>query len=396
MLLRTSLTLLLISCGLLAAPPASPGKTGTDAERTKRIAPRMQQFVDQGVIAGAVTLFSRHGEIAEFDAVGYQDAVSKKPMTKDSIFQIMSMTKPVVSVGILMLAEEGKLGITERVEKYIPEFKGQKGGSRPITLRDLLTHTSGLPTQPPKEIADLYAKMNLPLGEAVKIYGKVPLDFEPGTKWQYSNMGIDTLGRIIEVVSGQPFEKFLADRIFTPLGMKDTFIFSPADKTSRIALVHEVKDGKIQLAKNLFYGGDPSNYRKGGIFTGPSYSLYSTAQDLLAFYTMMLNNGTYKGKRLLSKASVETATMNHTSNIRAGHGAGTAFGLAWEVVQEPVGTLSLLSIGTFGHGGAYGTYGWIDRQKDVVGVFLIQNQGGSEAAFARSVFTTMVGASIVD
>lgn len=396
MLLQTSLTILFISCGLIAAPPAAPGKTGTDAGRTQRIAPRMQQFVDQGVIAGAVTLFARHGEIAEFDAVGYQDAVSKKRMTKDSIFQIMSMTKPVVSVGILMLAEEGKLGISERVEKYIPEFKGQKGGSRPVTLRDLLTHTSGLPTQPPKEIADLYAKMNLPLAEAVKIYGKVPLDFEPGTKWQYSNMGIDTLGRIIEVVSGQPFEKFLAERIFAPLEMKDTFIFPPADKISRIALVHEVKDGKIQLAKNLFYGGDPSNYRKGAIFTGPSYGLYSTAQDLLAFYTMMLNNGEYKGKRLLSKASVETATMNHTGETRAGHGAGTAFGLAWEVVKEPIGTLSLLSIGTFGHGGAYGTYGWVDRKKDVVGVFLIQNQGGTEAGFARSVFTTMVGASITD
>ncbi len=396
MLLRTSLTLLLISLGLIAAPPATPGKTGTDTERVKKIAPRMQQFVDQGVIAGAVTLFARHGEVVHHEAVGYQDAIAKKPMTKDSIFQIMSMTKPVVSVAILMLAEEGKLGILERVDKYIPEFKGQPGGSRPITLRDLLTHTSGLPTQPPTQIADLYAKMDLPLAEAVKIYGKVPLDFEPGTKWQYSNMGIDTLGRIVEVVSGQPFDKFLADRIFTPLGMKDSFIFAPADKISRIALVHEVKDGKIQLAKNLFYGGDPSNYRKGAIFTGPSYSLYSTAQDLLAFYSMMLNKGTYKGKRILSPASVETASMIHTADIKAGHGQGTAFGLAWEVVKDPIGTLSLLSIGTFGHGGAYGTYGWIDPTKDVVGVFLIQNQGGTEAAFARSVFTTMVGASVVE
>lgn len=394
--LRTLLILLSMSCALIAAPAATQGKTGTDVERTKRIAPRMQKFVDDGAIAGAVTLFARHGEIAEFDAVGYQDLDTKKPMAKDSIFQIMSMTKPIVSAGILMLMEEGKLGINEPVEKYLPEYKGQKGGSRPITLRDLLTHTSGLPTQPPKEIADLYARMNLSLADAVKIYAKVPLDFEPGTKWQYSNMGIDTLGRIIEVVSGQAFEKFLAERILIPLGMKDSFIFPPADKISRIALVHEVKDGKIQRAKSLFYGGDPANYRKGAIFSAPSYGLYSTAQDLLAFYTMMLNGGTYNGKRLLSKASVDMATVSHTGDIRAGHGAGTAFGLAWEVVKEPIGTLSLLSIGTFDHGGAFGTFGWVDKPKDIVGVFLIQNQGGMEGSFARSVFTTMAGASVVD
>lgn len=394
---RVSFVLFATSCALLSAPPAaSIGKSGMDAERVKRIPVRMQQFVDQGVIAGSVTLIARHGEIAEFDAVGFQDIETKKPMAKDSIFQIMSMTKPFVSTAILMLAEEGKLAVSDPVEKYLPEYKGQQGGTRAITLRDLLTHTSGMPTQPPKEIADLYAKMNMTLADAVKIYGKVPLDFEPGTKWQYSNMGIDTLGRIIEVVSGKPFEKFLAERIINPLGMKDTFIFPPAEKISRIALVHEVKDGKLQRATNLFYGGNPANYRKGAIFSGPSYGLYSTAQDLLAFYTMMLNDGVYNGKRLLSKASVETATALHTGNIKAGHLPGTGFGLAWEVTKDAQGTLNLMSVGTFGHGGAFGTHGWVDKSKDLIGVFLIQHQGGTDAGFAKTAFITMAGASVVD
>jgi CubicO group peptidase (beta-lactamase class C family) len=365
-----------------------------DAARLSRIPARFQQFVDQGQLAGAVTLIAVDGRVVAHDAVGYQDIETKTPMRKDSIFQIMSMTKPVVSAGILMLAEEGKLAIDDPVMKHLPEFAGQLGGSRPITIQDLLTHTSGLATQPP--LADLYARMDLTLADAVKLYARTKLDFEPGTRWQYSNMGIDTLGRIIEVRSGMPFETFLAKRILEPLGMKDTFIFPPADKISRIALVHQVKDGKLVRAKNVFYGGDPAVFRRGAKFSAPSYGLYSTALDLFAFYEMMRNGGFHQGKQLLSKASVEQATKLHTGNLRAGHQEGTGFGLAWEVTKEPAGTLNLMSIGSFGHGGAFGTHGWVDPAKKLVGVYLVQSSDSGDNAFQKAVFLTMAGGAVSD
>lgn len=389
--------LVLLALTLSAAPPATVGKTGMDHARLAEIPKRMQSFVDRGALAGVITLVQRHGEEAALDAVGHADAIAKKPMRPDTIVAIMSMTKPFVSVCIAMLAEDGKLGLNDPVERHLPEFKGQKGGSRPITIRDLLTHTSGLATQPPKDLGwgDFFQKMDRSLADAVKIYAQTSLDFEPGTKWQYSNMGIDTLGRIVEVTSGKSFEGFLDERLLKPLGMTDSFIAPPAAKLPRIALVHNHKDGKLQLSEGLFYQGDPA-VRSKGIFPAPSYGLYSTARDLAKFYQMMLNGGSYGGKRYLSKAAVATLTMVHTAGLRAGHNAGTGFGLAWEVVAEPAGTLNMMSIGSYGHGGAWGTYGWVDPKKDLVGVFLIQSSGGADGAFARNAFMTMAAAAIVE
>ncbi len=377
---------------LLSVISAAAAAQTTPSGRLARIPARLQQFVDKGTLAGAVVLLAQDGRIISHEAVGWADVETKRAMAKDSIFQIMSMTKPFVSTGILILAEEGKLTLTDPVEKHLPEFRGQTGGSRPITIRDLLTHTSGLDTQPP--LADLYAKMDMPLADAVKLYARTALKFEPGTKWLYSNMGIDTLGRIIEVASGMPFEAFLEQRILRPLGMNDTFLFPPASKHARIALVHEVKDGKLVRSRNVFYGGDPAAFRPGAKFSAPSYGLYSTATDLFTFYEMMRNGGMGKGQRILSPASVATATMLHTGDIKAGHLPGTGFGLAWEVTKEPLGTLNLMSIGSFGHGGAFGTHGWIDPAKKLVGVFLIQSTGGGDGAFAKSVFMTMAGAAV--
>lgn len=382
---------------LSAAPPVLVGKTGMDRERLAQIPKRMQSFVDKGTIAGVITLVQRNGELAALDAVGYADAIAKKPMTTDTIVSIMSMTKPFVSVCIAMLAEEGRIGLNDPVERHLPEFKGQKGGSRPITIRDLLTHTSGLATQPPKDLGwgDFFQKMDRSLADAVKVYAQTALDFEPGTKWQYSNMGIDILGRIVEVASGMSFEAFLEQRLLKPLGMTDSFIAPPAAKLPRIALVHNYKDGKLQLSEGLFYQGDPK-VRAKAIFSAPSYGMYSTARDLAKFYQMMLNGGTYEGRRYLSRAAVETLTMVHTAGLRAGHSAGTGFGLAWEVVAEPMGTLNLMSIGSYGHGGAWGTYGWVDPKKNLVGVFLIQSSGGPDGGFARNAFMTMAAAAIAE
>jgi CubicO group peptidase (beta-lactamase class C family) len=193
-----------------------------------------------------------------------------------------------------------------------------------------------------------------------------------------------------------PFEKFLDLRILGPLGMKDSFIFPPAEKTARIALVHEYKGGALARSGSVFYAGDSAKHRAGAKFSLPAAGLYSTAPDLAKFHQMMLNGGTYMGKRLLARASVETATMLHTGDLKAGHNPGTGFGLAWEVQKEAPGTLNLMSIGAYGHGGAFGTHGWVDPKKKLVGVFLVQSTGGGDAAFIKQTFIAMAGASVPD
>jgi CubicO group peptidase (beta-lactamase class C family) len=388
----------------------NPSKAGMDSDRLGRIPARLKTYVEKGTIAGAVALVARHGSIAALEAVGFQNLESKKPMRTDTIFQIMSMTKPFTAVALMTLVEEGKVVLSDPVEKYLPEFKGmwlnesgandkerkQIRPSRRITLRDLLTHTSGMASGPPVGANDLLSKMHLSLAEAVNLYSQQPLEFEPGTRWQYSNPGIATLGRIVEVVSGVPFEKFLEERILQPLGMKDSFIFPPANKLDQIAMVYDLKEGKLKKADREILAGDPALFRKGAKYSGPEYALCSTATDLFAFYQMMLNGGTYNGKRLLSRAGVEVMTTLHTGSLDpAGHSPGKGYGLAWTVVKGPIGTLQYQSEGTFGHGGAFGTEGWIDPKKDLVGVFLIQRSSGGDGEEAN-VFKALAAAAIIE
>lgn len=409
-----AITLLYLSIAIVLLPLSLEGngaKAGMDPERLARIPVRMKAFVEQGTVAGAVTLVARHGVVASLDAVGYQDLEAKKPMKADTIFQIMSMTKPVVAVAIMMLVEEGRVAVSDPVERHLPEFRGlwmnlskpeekerqQVRPPRAITLRDLLTHTSGMIANPPPGISELYTKMHLTLAEAVAICSQQPLDFEPGTKWQYSNPGIATLGRVIEVASGQPFEKYLAERIFQPLGMKDSFLFAPPDKVDRIAMVYKRVDGKLQRSGPEILGGDPAKYRKSAKYSAPEFGMYSTASDLAALYQMMLNGGTHNSKRLLSRASVNLMTALHTGSIEpAGHSTGMGYGLAWTVVREPLGMLQLQSEGTYGHGGAFGTHGWIDPQKDLVGVFLIQRSSGGGGPDESNAFKALAVAAIAE
>lgn len=373
---------------------------GLDAKRLAAIPIRMKALVDEGVGAGAVTLVMRHGIVAEFDAVGFQNLESHTPMRTDSIFQIMSMTKPITAVGVMMLVEDGKLALNEPVEKYLPEFKGQslageKKPVRPITLRDLLTHTSGMAGNPDDPIKDLPQKLNLTLAEAVAHYAKQPLEFEPGSKWQYSNIGIATLGRLIEVASGKPYETFLAERILTPLGMKDSFFYPPADKISRIAIVYKKQGDKLVPAGGDILGGDPLNYRKGSKYPAPEWGMFSTAQDLSHFYLMVLNGGSYQGRKYLSKMSVDLMRRVHTNNVdNAGwlNPVRASYGLAFEVVHDPVTQLMLLNPGTFGHGGAFGTQGWIDPTTDLIRVLMVGVSGNSNDF--RSAFLQMAGAAV--
>jgi CubicO group peptidase (beta-lactamase class C family) len=400
----------LVTVARAQSPAIDPARAGMDPLRLAQIATRMKAFVDRGSIAGAVTLVARHGVIASLEAVGFQELESRKPMRPDTIFQIMSMTKPVTAVALTMLVDEGKVVLGEPVERYLPEFRGlwvnepgatvherrQVRPSRPITLRDLLTHTSGMAGSPPAGIGSLLSTLHLSLAEAVLIYSQQPLDFQPGARWQYSNPGIATVGRVIEVISGKPYEKFLEERVFQPLGMKDSFIFPPAEKTDRIAMVYDLESGKLQRPGSSLLGGDPSLHRKGARYSGPEYAMYSTAQDLAAFYQMVLNGGTYKGKRLLSRAAVELMTTLQTGNIDpAGHRPGKGYGLAWTIVKDPVATMTMESIGTYGHGGAFGTEGWVDPKRDLVGVFMIQRDSGGSNEESDT-FKILAASSVVD
>ena len=363
------------------------GTAGVDQDVLAKIPLRMKSFVDRQTVAGSVTLVAHGSDIVEFDATGMADVEAGHAMQKDTIFQIMSMTKPVTAIGIMMLAEEGKLALRDPVEHYLPEFKGLRvrttlgpdevRASVPnhaITIRDLLTHTAGIQDYPgPPTIPDYAQTMSVPLDEVVRQLAKQPLLFQPGTQWSYSSPGIEILGRIIEVCSGEKYVDFITEHILQPLGMKDSFFFPPPDKISRIAMVYAQKDGKLVRSPASILGGDPTKYRQGAVFPAPGWGLYSTAEDLLHLYRMMLNDGVYQGHRYLSPFSVHVMTEPQTTGIQpVGWMRGSDYGLAWEIVTDPLGELAGHTIGTYGHGGAFGTQGWIDPNNDLISILLIQ------------------------
>ena len=376
-----------------AAIAPHPDQAGMNAERLARIPARMQAFVGDGKTAGVVTLLARHGQLALISAVGYQDRESKTPMRTDTIFQIKSMTKPVTSVGLMILVDEGKLAIVDPVEKYLPEFKGQKFAdgrepSRPVNIRDLLTHTSGMSTATPEALKDAKGKSGRTLAEVVSIEARQPVQSEPGTKWQYNNAGIATVGRIIEVVSGKAYERFIDERILQPLGMKDTFYFPPENKRARIAAVYTDDKGTLRRAGDKLY-------REGEQYPGPEGGLYSTALDMSRFYQMMLNEGELGGHRILSPAAVRLMTRVYTGDLKTGFAPGLGWGLGWSVVRNVEGTFRMNSIGTFGHGGAYRTYGWVDPGQDMLGVILMQRtNNGGDVSDEMNAFMQLAAAAI--
>lgn len=359
-----------------------------DFAKLEAIAPRMQQFVDEGLVAGAVTVVGNAQGVVQLDAVGFQNLESKQEMPRNAVFRIASMTKPITAIGIMILQDEGKLSVEDPVEKHLPEFKGQmlveqKEGERitlvkpprPITIRDLLTHTSGLPGGFPAGYSDLYYTRQHTLKEATLAQSQRPLDFEPGSKWAYCNAGIDTLGRIIEVVSGQPYEDFLRDRVFEPLDMDDTTFYPNDDQLSRLAGLYGQKDGKLVFADYVLIG--PTKDARHPI---PAGGLFSTGSDLANLYQAMLRHGWYGvtkigDLRILSDAAAKQMTTLQTGDLQCGFTPGMGFGFGWAVVKEPHGVHEMLSKGSFGHGGAFGTQGWIDPQQGFFVILLIQRTG---------------------
>jgi len=406
---RLFISLVIVAATAFAAAPKTDpsvvSQAGMDPARVAKIAARMQQFVDAQTAAGFVTLVARHGTIVSLDAVGLRDIESRSPIEQNTLFQIASMTKPVTAVGVMILMEEGRLALTDPVEKHLPEFRGLwmiesrdgtdrmtlKRPSRSITIRDLLTHTSGMSGGFPEGLKDLFTKRDHTLAEAVLAYSQQPLEFEPGAQWRYSNTGIATLGRIIEVVSGQPYEQFIAQRILQPLGMKDTHYFPPPEVHKRIASIYDIEDGKLKKDERREY------FRMGKKYPAPEGGLYSTAEDMFRFYQMMLNGGAFGGARVLSKSAVELMTRLHTADLKAGFAPGMGYGLAWSVVRNPEGVFRMNSIGTYGHGGAFRTYGFVDPKKELIGVILYQRvTGGGDLADEINAFIAMANAAVVD
>jgi CubicO group peptidase (beta-lactamase class C family) len=387
----------------LFAISAAASAVELDPAQLSLIRGKMQEFVDQQHLVGAVTVVGTREGVVSFEAVGRQSLESQQPLAKDALFRIASMTKPITAIGIMTLVDEGKLAVTDPVEKHLPEFRGQmllasrtpeavtlKKPSRTITVRDLLTHTSGL-SGFPEGLADLYVKRNRTLAEGVLAISQQALQFEPGSKWAYCNPGIDTLGRIIEVVSGQSYEGFLKQRVFDPLGMCDTTFFPSADQLHRVAVTYDRKDGKLVAAGPVIIG--PTADARYPI---PAGGLYSTGGDLAKLYQMMLGRGALGDKRILSEASVAAMTTMQTGDLMCGFTKGMGFGFGWAVVKQPEGVTAMLSPGTFGHGGAFGTQGWIDPQRGVFFILLIQRVGlpNADASDMRREFQTLAVAAI--
>lgn len=371
----------LLALLLFAAPLVAQDKPFTP------LVERFDKFVADGDTAGAVIVVGNKDGVKFVKAVGKKDVTSGEAMTDDALFRIASMTKPITALGIMILQDAGKLSVDDPVEKHLPEFKGQrmvtgadkeKGThiigvpKRAITLKDLLTHTSGLAAYP-EEMKDVYTKRNFALEETTTAVARLPLQFEPGTKWAYSNSGIDVLGRVIEVVSGEKYEKFLQARIFDPLGMKDTTFYPTAEQAKRIATLHDKQNGKAVAASSTGFKMDfDGKERKHPI---PAGGLFSTAADLGKLYQAMLQKGELKGKRIVSEKAVAEMTKTQTGDIKTGFVDGMSFGFGWAVVKEPKGATEMLTAGTFGHGGAFGTQGWIDPTKGVFFVLLVQRTG---------------------
>lgn len=352
------------------------GAVRFNQEKLNQIPQVLQKFVDDKTISGAVALVADADSVAFCETVGYSDLKTMRKMRKDDLFWIASMTKPITAVAVMMLQDEGKLNINDPVEKYLPEFKNQwmiqerssekmvlVKPPRPITIKDLLTHTSGLgDLQPPRH--------NCSLAELVMAYSQQPLRFEPGSRWEYSNSGINTLGRIVEVVSGKPFAQFLDERLFKPLGMKNTTFWISKSQISRVAKSYEPDNqGGLKEISIFLFQGDLTDSTRTPF---PGWGLFSTAEDLCRFYQMMLNKGVYKGKRILSEESVALMTRTQTGELKTGFTEGMSFGLGFAVVKEPQGVTGMLSKGTLGHGGAYGTQSWADPNKSVIYILMIQ------------------------
>lgn len=410
-----ALTAPLVAAGLV--PSGRPDEAGLSGERMARVREAVQRHVDAGAVSGAVTLVARRGKVVHFEAYGQMDLESKKPMPKDGIFRLASMSKPITAVAVMMMVEEGKVRLNDPVSRFIPEFKVMKvavpkpgvraggppaGGpaaapefdtvsaNREITVRDLLTHGSGLVS------GGLGAAVAPQRGERdtlatfVPKLAAVPLDFQPGTLWRYSGQaGFDVLSRIVEVAAGQPFDQFLKQRLFDPLGMKDTgFIARPDNQARLVTLYQRTPAGALQRAANQVALSSATYFAGSG-------GMVSTAEDYAQFAQMLLNGGELNGRRYLGPRTVALMATNHTGDMVNGQfgrpAAGMGFGLGVQVVEDPAAAGLRQSKGSWGWAGAYGTNVNIEPAEKMVTIIMMQTSTGPlQRDFENAVFQAIV------
>jgi CubicO group peptidase (beta-lactamase class C family) len=381
--------------------------SGMDRSQLELIPEGMGSFVEAGKVAGVVTLAARNGAVESLEAIGYADLASRTPMRSDTIFQVRSMTKPVTATGIMILAQDGGLELSDLVAAHLPEFAetyvfdtgGLRWPNRPMTIWDLLTHTSGL--EDSSALRPWDARVSLT--ELVRILAREPLVFDPGTKYLYSDAGYDILGRIIEVASGVSYEEFISDRIFTPLGMVDSFFLNPEGRFSRIATGYTVVNGALMdLVPDIAEFNTPVREIYQRKNPGPSWGMLSTASDVFVFHQMMLNRGSYGGHELLTSRSVDLMTKARPADEdpevapSGSRPPGTTYSAGWVVVRERQQMPGGYAAGTFFHAGGYYTIGWVDPHDEVVGIFLAQRFPWTpELSAEMGAFRSLVAQSII-
>ena len=394
-------------------PTAKPEDVGLSSERLNRISLTLKAHVEKGVIPGAVALVARKGKIAYFESFGMRDLETSSPMQKDTIFQIYSMTKPITSVGLMMLHEQGRIYLGDPVSKYIPELKGLEVGvestdaasgektfstvpaQSEITIHDLLRHTSGMTYafMGKSKINMMYKEAGLrnpdqTLEELVMKISKLPLAFQPGTRWAYSR-STDVLGRVIEIVSGMSLDKYFEERIFKPLQMNDTGFYVKPEKIERVA-----KPGPKAKWPSRYATSTPKLLSGGG-------GLVSTAHDYMRFMQMLMNGGQLDGVRILGKNSVEYMTSDHLGSIpKKGPGyfpgLGSGFGLGFAVREVPGVALLPGSVGDLSWAGAGGTCFFINPSEELYAVYMVSANDFGMMAYYNRLFRTLVMQAIVD
>lgn len=394
-----TITVVLFCCGVTIAgaenlPKTKPEKVGLSSDRLGNMDRTVQSWVDDGKISGAIALIARHGKVAKVTAYGMQDKESGTPMSEDAIFRIMSMTKPITSLAVLMLYEEGRFLLTDPISKYIPAFENMRvvvpgydglddpptmPAKRPITIRHLLLHTAGLsygsdahaPHYRKAGISELRGPEH-PDRELVLALAELPLIFHPGDDYRYS-LSDDVLGYFVEVITGMPFDQFLAQRIFEPLGMKDTFFYVPDDKMGRLASFYRYTDSRLEKISPTVKEKAPKSQQR---HFGGGGGLYSTIADYSLFCQMLLNGGELNGVRLVSRKTVEMLSANGVGDIdpKLPEG-GDKWGLGGVSVRTKYyADAGLLSPGCYMKTGAYTTQFWIDPSEDMFGIFMTQLQ----------------------
>ena len=389
---RAGLALFAVLSGAILVPAAEPKLQGVGAA--------MQDMIAKNEIAGAVTVVVNKDKVLHLESSGFADVASKKPMAPDTLFWIASMTKPITGVAILMLQDEGKLNAADPVSKYLPEFAALKtpsGKPANLTITQILTHISGL-----GEASGPDAQKAKTLADLVPLWLAAPMQYEPGEKWKYTQSGINAAARIVEVVSGMTFDAFLEKRLFDPLDMKNTtFYLTPGNRAELVTAYARNKDtGQLEPVppRPEFGPRDRPPQGNGG--------LYSTATDYARFCQMLLNGGTLKGRRYLSAGAMKFLTTPQTEELPTGffqndtfgqHGTNYGWGLGTCVLKSPhVGVASMLSPGSYGHGGAWGTQAWIDPVKGVAYVLMVQrsNFPNSDASDVRRGFQQAAAAAL--